>query len=325
MIVTFALIGYSLVLATVIPSHLRRARWVDRAPRLAIASWQALTGAVLASTIMAGLALTIPTVHVSRHLAEFLQACAMALRLHYAFPGSAVFGILGALFAIALLVRSTWFLSTAAVKMVQERAHHLRVLDLVGQRDAQRGIVILECEESMVYCLPGRRNRTVVTTAALNALDDNQLEAVLAHERAHLAERHDLAIALSTALAEAFKNMTVFRTAASEISRLVELRADDVAAARTDRLTVADALLAVLSTATAHTRPAVALFAGGNGTSARVRRLIPPSNPLGRIQAVVGSLGIAIILTLPLLILGGPAIAATQQNLCPTTSASFSR
>ena len=81
MIIALALVGYSLLLATVIPPLLLSARWVDRAPRLAIMSWHALTGTVLATALMAGLSLTIPTPPVSRHLAEFFQACAMSLRL----------------------------------------------------------------------------------------------------------------------------------------------------------------------------------------------------------------------------------------------------
>lgn len=322
MIIALALVGYSLLLAAVIPPILLSARWVDRAPRLAIVSWHALSGAVLATAIMAGFSLTIPTLHVSRQLAEFFQACAMSLRLQYASPGGWIFGLLGGLLAVSVIARVTWFLTGASVHLIRERARHRRILDMVGRIDVERGIVILECDESTVYCVPGRRSRTVVTTAALDALNEEQLKAVLAHENAHLTERHDLALALSNGLAKAFSGLTLFPTAATEIARLVELRADDVAAAQTDRLTVAEALLAVLPNSGSHDRPAMALFAGGNGTAIRVRRLIPPSNPLSRIQSTAGILGVAIILSVPLLILGGPAVAAIQQDLCPTTSSS---
>ena len=322
MIIALALVGYSLLLATVIPPILFSARWVDRAPRIAIMSWHALTGTVLATTIMAGLSLTIPTPHVSRHLAEFFQACAMSLRLQYASPGGWIFGLLGGLLAVGVIGRVTWFLTVASVNLIRERARHRRILDIVGRIDVERGIVILDCDESTVYCVSGRRSRTVVTTAALGALNDYQLKAVLAHENAHLTERHDLALALSNGLAKAFSGLTLFPTAAAEIARLVELRADDVAAAQTDRLTVADALLAVVPNSGSQARPAMALFAGGDGTAIRVRRLIPPSNPLSRIQSTAGILGVAIILSMPLLILGGPAAAAIQQDLCPSTSTS---
>ena len=320
MIIALALVGYSLLLAAVIPPMLLNARWVDRAPRLAIVSWHALSGTVLATAIMAGLSLTIPNLHVSRQLAKFFQACAMTLRLQFASPGGWIFGFLGALLAVGVIGRAVWFLASASVNLILERARHRRILDIVGRNDVERGIVILDCDESTVYCVPGRRSRTVVTTAALDALNQDQLEAVLAHENAHLNERHDLALALSNGLAKAFSGLTLFPTAAAEIARLVELRADDVAAAQTDRLTVADALLAVLPNASAHARPSMALFAGGNSTATRVRRLIPPSNPLSRIQSTAGILGVVIILSMPLVILGGPAFAAIQQDLCSTSA-----
>jgi Zn-dependent protease with chaperone function len=321
MTVALVLFGYSVLLATLVPALLKRAKWVERAPRLAITIWQALTFSLLASLILSGVALICPTFHVSRHLADFLRACVMALRHQYASPGGAIAGSLGVLLALGIIARITWSLCSAVTQMVRERNRHRQVLDMVGRRDEERRIVILESDEPAVYCLPGRRSRIVVTTAALRVLDDERLDAVLAHERAHLMERHDLALVISQALAHAFAVLTVFRSAASEVTRLVELRADDVAAAHTDRLSVAEALLAVVSYDTTHALPAMALVTRGNG-AARVRRLIPVGNPLGKLQVTAGSLAIAALLFSPLLILAGPASAAVQQNVCPISSVS---
>lgn len=317
MIVALVLVAYALFLAIVVPPLLRRANWVDRAPRLAIATWQALSVAVLASATMAGLALTVPTVQVSGDLASLLHACVMALRAQYASPGGAAAGATGAVLAFGILARTIWSLGGAIRRTDRERTLHRRVLDMVGRHDKHRGIVVLECDDVAVYCLPGRRRRTVVTTAALLALGEDQLDAVLAHERAHLAERHDLILTLSAAFETAFAGLKVFRYAASETARLVELRADDVASSRTDRLTVAAALLAVTSDRTSRSVPSMALAAGGNGAGARVRRLIPRANPLGRFRMAVTSLALTALLVLPVLVLAGPAAAATQQNLCP--------
>jgi Zn-dependent protease with chaperone function len=321
MTVALVLFGYSVVLATLVPDLLRRAQWVERAPRLAIAIWQSLTLSLVASLIILGLALTGATFHITRHLADFLSACVIALRHQYAAPGGAIFGAVGALLALGIIARITWSLGSAVTQMVRERNRHRRVLDMVGRRDEERRIVILESDEPAVYCLPGRRSRIVVTTAALRVLDDERLDAVLAHERAHLTERHDLALVISQALAHAFAVLKVFRSAASEVTRLVELRADDVAAAHTDRLSVAEALLAVVSYDTTHALPAMALVTKGNG-AARVRRLIPAGNPLGKLQVTTGALAVAALLLSPMLILAGPAAATVQQNLCPISSAS---
>lgn len=318
--VALLLLGYAIVLAAVVAPLLRRASWVERAPRLAIAAWQALTVTVLASVAMAGAAVTIPLPQVSGDIAALLRACVMALREQYASPGGAAVGATGAVLAIAVVVRALWCIAAGTLRMVRERARHRRVLDVVGRRVGD--MVVLDCEESAVYCLPGRRRRTVITTAALRSLEDGQLEAVLAHERAHLRERHDLAITLSSALAAAFPAVRLFRVAASETARLVELRADDAAAVRTDRLTVAGALLSMVSGVAPHPIPSLAMAAAGSGTAARVRRLLPPQHPLGRIRSLVASVAVAFVLALPVFMLGGPAAAATQQNLCPHMEAS---
>ncbi|GAB3033799.1 M56 family metallopeptidase [Parafrigoribacterium mesophilum] len=315
--VALLLLGYAIVLAAVVAPLLRRASWVERAPRLAIAAWQALTVTVLASVTMAGAAVTIPLPQISGDVAALLRACVMALREQYASPGGVAVGATGAVLALAVIGRTLWSLAAGTLRMVRERTRHRRVLDVVGRRVGD--MVVLDCEESAVYCLPGRRRRTVVTTAALRSLDDGQLEAVLAHERAHLRERHDLAITLSSALAAAFPAVRLFRVAASETARLVELRADDAAAARTDRLTVAGALLSIVTGATPHPVPSSAMAAAGSGTAARVRRLLPPQHPLGRIRSLLTSVAVVALLALPVFVLGGPAAAATQQNLCPHT------
>lgn len=89
-----------------------------------------------------------------------------------------------------------------------------------------------------VYCLPGRR-RIVLTTGALARLDDGQLAPVLAHERAHLAERHHLVLRLAAALERAFPGARSFTVAAQQIGYLVEAAADDAATRRAPRLALA--------------------------------------------------------------------------------------
>ena len=46
----------------------------------------------------------------------------------------------------------------------------------------------------------------------------------------------------------------------------------------------------------------------------RLRRLIEPHHPLGRLCIAAGSLTVAIALVVPLLVVGVPAAAATQLN-----------
>src|SRR5487761_1426473 len=151
--------------------------------------------------------------------------------------------------------------------------------------------------------MSGARRPVVVTTAALRILDDTQLAAVLAHERAHQAGRHHLLVALAALPAAAFPLMTAFRRARDEVARLAELAADDTAAARSPRLAVAEALLALSS------GPVVpsALGAGGSTAAARIRRLIAAPDPLSRAATTAGTFAVAALSTLPLILLAVPA------------------
>lgn len=320
MIVALSLLAYAVVLAAAGPRLLQAGSWADRAPRLAIAAWQALTTAIISSVVLAGLALTFPTVRVSNDLAALLHSCVMAIQAHYASPGGAAAGATGAVLALAVLGRAIWCLGAALSGAARERSRHAQALDLVATAGPRTGIVVLDAAEAAVYCLPGRRQRTVVTTGALQALGEDQLDAVLAHEHTHLAERHDLILGMAGAMAAAFPAVAAFRSAAAETARLIELRADDAAAERAGRLTLASALLAVASGRHGHAVPSAALAAGGSGAGARIRRLIPPRSPLGRARTAAGSMSLALLLALPVLVLGGPAAAAAGHTVCPTAA-----
>ena len=47
----------------------------------------------------------------------------------------------------------------------------------------------------VAYCVPSRKRPIVVSSGALDQLEDTQLQAVLAHERAHLRYRLDRRLA----------------------------------------------------------------------------------------------------------------------------------
>ena len=99
---------------------------------------------------------------------------------------------------------------------------------------------------------------------------------MLAHERAHLAGRHHLLIALTRALAATFPGVPLFTRAPAEVARMAEMCADDAAARRSSRPALIAALLA-MGTGTA--LPAAALAATTCAVSARVQRLLEPAPP----------------------------------------------
>ena len=123
----------------------------------------------------------------------------------------------------------------------------------------------------------------MLTTGALAVLGPDQLTAVLAHERAHLAGRHHLLLAVTRSLAAVAPAVPLFARGTSAVARLAEMRADDVAARRAGgnqgRRTLLTALLAMATGLAAGPAPAAWLPGAGGVVAARVRRLADPPPP----------------------------------------------
>nr|WP_277819860.1 M56 family metallopeptidase [Actinomadura sp. RB99] len=181
---------------------------------------------------------------------------------------------------------------------------------MVARRRRDLGALVVEYDEPLAYCMPGRRRCVVLSTGALTCLHDDQVSAILAHERAHLAGRHDLAINFTLATGRTFSMVPLMRAARTEVPRLLELLADDVAARKHDRVTLAATLVAVAGGRT----PATALGAGGGTALLRVRRLLAPHDPLSRLGRLTGGIGIALLVTLPLALAANPAITALLER-----------
>ncbi|MCV7084207.1 M48 family metalloprotease, partial [Mycolicibacter hiberniae] len=86
---------------------------------------------------------------------------------------------------------------------LRKRAHeHARAVRIVGRASGDDDVLVVDGATPGAYCVAGRPAAIVLTTGALGALDDRQLAAVLAHERAHLAGHHlQLVCALRAAAA----------------------------------------------------------------------------------------------------------------------------
>jgi beta-lactamase regulating signal transducer with metallopeptidase domain len=223
----------------------------------------------------------------------------------------------GVVLAVTVTARLAWCSVAAAAAGARAARRHRQGLRLAGRADARLGAIVVDHEEPAAYCLPGVRRPVVLSSAVLSVLDDEQVAAVLAHERAHQAGRHHLLVSAAASLAAAFPRVPAFRRARDEVARLAELAADDAAAARWPRLAVAEALL----TLGAAPAGAAALGAGGSTAAARVRRLIAAPNPLSRAAAAGGALAVAAMIAFPATALAGPAIIAAVTGHCAHSSA----
>ncbi|WP_298591357.1 M56 family metallopeptidase [uncultured Kocuria sp.] len=303
------------VLAAVAGPLLRLGTWADRSPRLAIFAWQAVSVSAVLSVILAGVSLAMPVMPTTTGVADFLQACAIVLRQQYSTPGGAALSTAGATLAILVLGRVLYCLVAELVSARRDRLKQLGSLSLISRRDPATGMLVVDHDVPAAYCLPGRRSEIVFTTAALGALDAEQRDAVLRHEQAHLRGQHHVVLGAADALVRAFPKVSLFVVARAEMGRLVELIADDKAAAgENNRLAVATALVRL---AEAGSAPASALAASGTATVVRVRRLAAPAAPLRRVRVALTVAAATTVLALPLGVAATPAMATAQAQMCP--------
>lgn len=314
MIAPVVLIIFALVLAFVGPRALRGSSWLERSPRVGIAAWQALSVSLLATVVLVGVSLAVPAISWTTNLAEFFRACAMILRAQYSTPGGAIVSATGAAAALTVLTRAGYCITREFLGASRSSKRQSHALALVAEHHDGYNALIVEHTAAAAYCLPGRGPKIVLTTAAIEALDHQQLAAVLAHERAHLSGHHHLILAAANALQRAFPGVAAFRHARQALGSLVEMTADDTAVRENDRLTVATALVRLGERGII---PAAALGAGDVSALTRVRRLLSPERPLGIHRTVIATFATGALLALPLFLAIAPASAANTMPPCP--------
>jgi Zn-dependent protease with chaperone function len=284
---------------------LARATWPTRAPRAAIVLWQSIALAAVLSAFSAGIAIASrlfvpgPDGRPTATITSEIEALGWPLWTAYVI-----------VFAVTLVIgaRLTYAVVQVAIATRRRRAHHRMVVDLVGKSQGTH-LRILDVAQPLAYCLPGVRSRVVVSEGALNTLADNEMAAILTHERAHLRARHDLVLEMFTAVHAAFPRFVRSAHALHAVRLLIELLADDAAVRAAGPTPLARALVACAS---GHT-PSGALAAGGATTVLRVRRL--GGRPNSRALAATAYLAAAAVLVVPTVALAVPWLTELHRLL----------
>ena len=255
----------ALLLVGPAPALLARASWPMRAPRAAVVLWQAIALAAVLSAFSAGIAIASrlfvpgPDGRPTATITSEIDALGWPLWLLYV-----------VVFTLTLLIGAR--LAAAVVQVAiatrRRRAHHRMLVDLLGRAQSSH-LRVLDVEQPLAYCLPGVRSRVVVSEGTLTTLSDNEIAAILTHERAHLRARHDLVLEMFTAVHAAFPRFVRSASALDAVKLLIELLADDAAVRAAGPTPLARALVACA----AGPAPSGALAAGGPTTVLRVRRL----------------------------------------------------
>jgi beta-lactamase regulating signal transducer with metallopeptidase domain len=262
---------------------LASAHWPYRCPGAAILLWQALglSWGLAAVGALAGLGAIPGRYGVA---GGALSGATQALRdAAVGFDGPAVIAaarltVLAA--SAALLALLVWVLVAATAAVLVARRRQRILLSLLAHGDPKvPGALVVDHSAAAAYCVPGLRSRIVVSAGTLNLLDQAELAAVLAHERAHLRARHDLVLLPFCALTRAFPKARLARQARATVALLVEMLADDQALRQRPARELATALLRV-GVSGAGPAPSGALAMADAEVVARVNRLLTPPDRL---------------------------------------------
>ncbi|MEO3797060.1 M56 family metallopeptidase [Nonomuraea sp. B10E15] len=251
------------------------ARWTSRAPRLAVIVWQSLGVAWGLATTGAMLAYAVQPYGTG--VLQGLIAFGRGETPPQAWDALHVLALIAGLTALSVLVV---VLITAGVQALRARRRHRMLLALISRDDpGVPGVRVLDHPSAAAYCVPGLRSQVVVSEGALKLLSEGELAAVLAHESAHVRERHDLVLLPFAALRRALPWSKVVADAQSQVELLIEMAADDRARRYCSPRRLATALLR-FGTAGAMPTPQGMLGVHAQHVMARVDRLIKPGPEL---------------------------------------------
>lgn len=297
------------VIATTGDQILIGRRWVPAAPGSAVAAWLLLLVTGTVAVLGAGAVAVVPLLRHLGGLREFVHRCPAFLVALHSHTWYLLLASVGATVTVA---------GTAWLVVVIRR--HLRVLRrdsqrhrlaLVADGQGQRPVAVLASDRCAAWSVPAGSGYVVVTDAALRDLTREQLDAVIRHERAHLRGRHHLVLTLVRALRVALP-CRLTRAAAAEVAVLLEMRADDVAVAGSDRAVLRAALQRM---AAVPETPATLAMTGGS-VQRRLRRLVaPPVGARWQSVAVVAS-GLVVLAGLAVLLAGTLATVVLLHE-CP--------
>lgn len=331
-----------LLLVAAVPARLACARWPGRAPSHALVLWQALglAGGLLAIELTGTLALWP---YGDSHL-----GAVQALLGGRSVPGwERGLSVLAGLAALLLFGRLLSVLVVSAWRTLRARRRHRLMLDLVSTRNPLLARArVLDHDLPLAYCLPGMRARVVLSRGVLDLLREEEVRAVLAHETAHLQQRHDLVVLPFVALGATFPRLSAVRTALTQVALLIEMLADDRAVRSHQPQVLARAL---------HKVGAVQVPAGGLGVAGvapasrdgddagrrddagsgntgsddggsdylgsdddagavllRAARLVHPPSPLGPVGRTTVLAAAVLVLALPVIVLLVPLLAGAS-------------
>ena len=228
MVVTgVVLVVLALAVVVVAPRVLTRSAWTIDRPRTALVAWSV---AVLLGALgfVVGIALVVLANRPITDPFGLAESPTGGLNL-----GVAVLAVIA--FVIAVRVRPGAEHRAVREAMRSGAAPHREIDGTI--------VAVVEADHALACAVPGRSGGVLVSTGLADRLRTDELEAVVAHERAHLRQRHAAAVAVAESIERAVPWIPGARAMARSTRVLVEFAADDAAARRIGRDAVRRAVL----------------------------------------------------------------------------------
>jgi Zn-dependent protease with chaperone function len=201
-------------------------RWPLEHPGMAAACWLAAVGGTMMGFAGAVAVVLLRSPAPGHGLLEWLHNCVPG----HEHAGVAMAAVTGSVVTIVGAVR----LQRGVPRLwraIARRRRHRQMLDLIAREDGRHAdVLVLDHPVPMAYCLPSPRRPIVISTGAQDHLNAEQLRAVLAHERAHLRQRHHIMLLLLDLVHALLPWLPTVRRASASVPLLLEMAADDVAA-----------------------------------------------------------------------------------------------
>ena len=270
---TVYLLLYGAMVSWLAPAPLS---WLTRrgtSPRLGVAAWVTAMAGVLTAWVVAVVVVAVSLVRGGPNSSVVV----LCLELLGVPEREAMLGAFGAtgLLAVGVLISAvvTIGVGRTVLGLRAHSAEHADAARIVGTPTDTDGVFVVAGDRPAAYCVVGRPDTIVVTTAAVRALDGAELDAVLAHEAAHIAGRHHHLLMVLRALAASLGAPSAVHPWRGRGGRAAgDVRRRQGSPAARPRPLVAG-MLALASPLP----PAGGLAMAATATAARARRLLDPA------------------------------------------------
>lgn len=216
----------SVLLLAGVSAAVTRTRWPYRAPCAALALWLAACLGALSGLLLSTYGLVVHFGEVAGH---------ETLRLPFDLAA-----VVAAWMFVVRVIR-------AYVRLHRQgsarRERHLTLLSLFGRPDKRVPAVILPSRQPLAYSVPGPDGgHAVLSDIVLAEFSREEVDSVLAHERAHLRQRHHLLTQFADAFCASLPKWRFAFRFAERFHGLIEMRADCAARVQCGRHVTASAL-----------------------------------------------------------------------------------